>query len=736
MESRLLTRYFSGIAPLALLAVLLSAALFMMSAATQNSAYFSRLYSLLIVATLAGIVLLLALILTNVRRLVRQYRARVLGSRLTVRLLVIFGALAFAPVSVVYVFSLQVLNKGIDSWFDVKIGQALNDALALGRASLSAVQEDMLAKTESMALELEFAGERDAATLHDLREHHGVAELTVFAPDGKILASASRASLDETKSLVPERPSDAALTQVRQGLNYASIDATDNGLQVRVLVPIHDRGVGAPRRYLQLVQPLANRYGKLGDSVQSAYAEYEKLMYLRKPLKFGFALTLSLVALLTLLVALSTAMFLARRFVAPIRDLAEGTRAVAQGNYRKRIPVTSRDELGILVRSFNEMTRKIHRAQNQIRRSQREAEAQRTYLETVLSHLSSGVLSFDPRLALRMYNDSASSILGVDLSRHVGEPLGTLAETQPHLAAFARAIAEGLEGGRSDWRGEVNLFGERGRSLLVKGTSLPGLDNKRGGCVVVFDDMTALIQAQRDAAWGEVARRLAHEIKNPLTPIQLSAERIRHKFLHGLDPAARDTLDRATRTIIQQVDSMKSMVNDFADFARPVAQQIESVQLNDLVRDVVELHRGKREALKFELKLEPDLPALSADPRRLRQVLNNLLLNAGDAVGAVASPRIVVETRCVQELRCQFIELQVQDNGPGFGEAVSARLFEPYVTSKEKGTGLGLPIVKKIVEEHGGAVWAANLAEGGACITIRLPLRARPTVAPIKERSA
>ena len=773
--ARTVERYLAGIVPLAVLSGLLLAALLMMHAATQNSALFGRVYSLLLLVNVLGIVLLLGMILLNIYRLMEQHRARALGSRLTLRLLVMFVLLSVLPVTVVFVFSIQTLNRGIDNWFDVKVERALDDALLLGRSALEATKQDLVKNAQAMGQELELipTDARGARTLlsalNNLREQYGVTELTLFSQDGKILASAVEAA-PESGTFVPNRPRDTILAQVRQGLAYANLDATGkSGLQLRVVVPVYGREVGSPVRMLQVLQTLAPRYAKLGESVQSAFADYEKLVYLRGPLKFGFTLTLSLVALLTMLVAVWAAIFSARRVVAPIRDLAEATRAVADGDYRKQIPVTSRDEIGILVESFNEMTRRIHRAQTQIKRSQQEAELQRAYLETVLTHLSSGVLSFDARAALATHNAAAGQILGVDLKAGEGRPLTWMHETYPHLEGFVGSLAHAFETDQPEWQAQVALTpprteeaGQRRerlpsahnqpRMLIVRATRLPAIGGRPGGYVVVFDDATALIQAQRDAAWGEVARRMAHEIKNPLTPIQLSAERIRHKYLKKLPDEERETLDRATRTIVEQVESLKSLVNAFSDYARAGGMRSGPVKLNDLIRDVVELYRsetnveevsarakksksgadvvplrraspkGAGKAVTLRLELESRLPAISADAGRLRQVLHNLLLNARDALAGRARPLVRLRTRTLAEKGASFVELRVEDNGPGFPEAMLGRLFEPYVTSKEKGTGLGLAVVKRIVEEHGGGIAAENLAEGGACVTIRLPV--------------
>lgn len=737
-----MNRWLTGIAPLGLLSALLVASLFMLSAATQNSALFGRVYLPLLVFNVLGVAALILLIGLSLARLVRQYRARVLGSRLTLRLLLMFTALSVLPVAVVFLFSIQTLNRGIDSWFDVRIEQALDDALALGRASLDAIQQDLIKGAHEMAGELETDSDETAiTTLNDLREARGLAELTLYTQNGRIIAASSDVGV-AVDSLLPDRPSDAILARIRQGETFAHLDAgARTGLHLRVVVPVYAREVGAPLRILQASQALPARYAKLGESVQTAYAEYDKLVYLRGPLKFSFTLTLALVALLTLLVALWAAIFSSRRLVAPLTDLAAGTRAVAGGDYSQRLPVQSHDELGILVQSFNRMTQRIHRAQSQIKRGGRAAEIQRTYLETVLNHLSSGVLSFDPQARLRTHNAAAGQILDVALETGRGRPLAWIGHSYPHLQPLVEAIERAHLAGTAEWQSEVVVWSGRlgRRTLILRGTSLPGLQGRGGGFVVVFDDVTALIQAQRAAAWGDVARRMAHEIKNPLTPIQLSADRIRHKYLPVVRPEERAVLERATHTIIEQVESLKSLVNAFADYARPAQIEQTPVRLNDLVRDVLELyraehgtesalwlrpaeHRAQARDVALTLDLDDTLPPIAADAGRLRQVLHNLLLNARDALIDAPAPAIHIATRAVVQGEQRFIELTLADNGPGFPDALLERLFEPYVTTKAKGTGLGLAIVKRIVEEHNGAIEAANRGRGGAEIHLRLPI--------------
>ena len=723
MARSALIRLRKRVPPMALLSVLLIVSLSLMSAATQNSALLGRMYSLLLIVNILGVSLLLLLILLSVRRLIRQFRARVMGSRLTLRLFGLFVLLSVLPVTIVYLFSVQAFNRGIDNWFDVRIEQALDSALTLGRTALDTTKEDLTRKARDMANEIDNSSRPLLSTLNAVREQYGVFEVTLFGDDGKVISSSTQGAV-RGRSVMPDRPDEVVFMQVRHGEPYAGLEPLgESGLQVRVVVPVNPRTVGAPVRVLQVIEPLPERYARLGRNVQAAFAEYEKLFYLRGPLKFGFTLTLSLVALSTLLLAVWASIYAARRLVTPIRDLAEGTHAVARGDYSKQLPVPMEDELGILVQSFNDMTRRVRRAQGEITRGQREAEIQRTYLETVLTHLSSGVLSFDPRGRLRTHNAAAELILGVDLSAGAGRTLDWVFAMQPLLAPFLDALRNFIGKAQSEWQAEITLQNSGARRvLMLRGTRLPGLRGRAGGHVVLFDDITTLIQAQRDAAWAEVARRLAHEIKNPLTPIQLSAERIRHKCMNNLPERERGMLDRATQTIVQQVEAMKSMVNGFSDYARPTPMHLEEVDINRLVQDVVELYKSRTNPVRYEVDLDSSLPLLQADAGRLRQVLHNLMLNASDALAQTADPVLRLRTRKAGDAHHEFIELQVHDNGPGFAPSVMDHLFEPYVTTKEKGTGLGLAIVKKIIEEHNGMLWAGNPRDGGASLTIRLPV--------------
>jgi nitrogen fixation/metabolism regulation signal transduction histidine kinase len=724
-----LKRLTSGPKPVVLLFLLLLTSLYIMSAATQNSEVFGRLYSLVLGINILALLLLLALIGRNLISLITRYRQRAAGSRLTVRLVIMFVVLAVVPISILYYFSLQFLHRGIDSWFDLRVEQALEDSLELGRTSLDSRLRELLRQTR-LQTEL-IANESDASAslmLHEMRERSEAMEITLLSLSGRIISS----STIDPSTVVPALPNTAILQQLRRGLDYAALEPIrDRGLHMRIvmLAPNPDP-LGEPR-LLHALYAVPERLDLLATSVQAAFTQYKELAFLRQPLKSSFTLTLSLVLLLSLLTAVWAAFFSARRLVAPISDLAEGTRAVAAGDYDMRLPMPGRDELGFLVRSFNEMTRKISRARDEAQESQQQAEEQRAYLEAVLACLSSGVLTLDEADNLHTANSAAEQILGVEFSIPIQLSLAELAESYPALEPLVKTITTHLHLGQGAWQAEVTLFGTSGRQVLIcRGSALKGDGKAQGEHVIVFDDVTALIQAQRDAAWGEVARRLAHEIKNPLTPIQLSAERLRHKYLASMAKEDAEILDRATHTIVQQVESMKEMVKAFSDYARPPKLTLEKVDLGRLLTEVLDLYHGD-ERITIHLETYHDLPKIEADIGRLRQLLHNLIKNTLEA-GNSATPVILeVEAHCAEKDSCHFVELCFRDNGPGFPDEILDRLFEPYVTTKPKGTGLGLAIVKKIVEEHSGILWAENRKQGGAGITIRLPVLGRVSTVPL-----
>ena len=702
-----------------LLSAFLLIASVLLSRAAGNDELFGDFYSALILLNVIGISLLALMSAFQIWRLIGQFRARVLGSRLTLRFVGTFAVLALIPLAVVYYFAVQFLSRGIDSWFDVQIEQALDDALLLGRSSLESIKLDVVDQLRDDADNIQRAESNFEVfqLLDELRQANDFEEMSLHSMSGEILASSSRDSI----SLIPDVPDERVIRQLRQGKVYSEIEPiAGGGLQLRVAIRMAGRQVGEIDRVLQILNPLPLRYSRLAESVESASAEYEKLQYLRRPLTFSFVLTLSLVTLMTLLIALLIAIYLARRLVAPLRDLAEGTQAVAQGDYGKQLPVTSGDELGVLVSSFNRMTQEISSAQTAVRNSQFEAEKQSAYLETVLAHLSSGVMSFDGARQLRTHNAAAERILHTLLGTFVESSIAEMTKALPAVEPLLNMIDQGISDDVSEWQKEISINSPLGQQTLVcSGTKLSGAETE-SGCVVVFDDATTLIKAQRDAAWGEVARRLAHEIKNPLTPIQLSAERIRRRYLDKVEKDDREILDRATRTITQQVESMKSMVNAFSDYAQPVISRPKRLDINTLIRDITELHIAHLTRIRFLFDLADDLPLVMTDPAGIRQVLNNLIINASDALGDKGG-ELKLRTR-IDPVKDNLLVLELQDNGPGFPAELLDRIFEPYVTTKTSGSGLGLPISRRIIEENSGTMRAANLPKGGAVVIIQLPV--------------
>jgi PAS domain S-box-containing protein len=709
------------------------AALLIMAQTVQQSAHFSDLHPFIVGVNVAGLLVLLMLIGGRLVQLIRDWRKRVVGSRLEARMVWMSATLAMLPLLLVFYFSVMFLNRGIDSWFHVEIRQGLEDALTLSRAALDLRMREYMQRTRTIAGDLA-AHDDPVAVLDDARLRNEAVELTLFGANRRILGTSS----ERFGQIVPQRPSEEMVMQSRH--EYVTLDpVAGGGFLVRTAVQVPLTSPGDEPRMLEAVYPVERRLGELADTVESAYQRYGEKARLREPLKTSFTLTLTLVLLLSLFAALYGAFWAARRLVRPIQDLVAGTRAVAKGDFDMRLPLTSHDEMGILVHSFNDMTKRLARAREETRRSQHAVEAERANLAVILARLSTGVISLQPDLTVRTANQAACTILGADVESVIGKPLAEAGKGSSLFEQFDQACSAHLDAGQTEWREQVVLQAESGRRILMCAcTTLSGEDRSPGGFVIVFDDITALLQAQRDAAWGEVARRLAHEIKNPLTPIQLSAERIRRKLLGSMNEAEAQMLDRATHTIVQQVEAMKEMVNAFSEYARAPEMDVSRFDLNQLIVEVAELYRaGSREGGRIarpKLKLDPALTEIEADRGRLRQIVHNLLANAIEALEGARDPEIRIETRLVEQAEGRLAEITVEDNGPGFRSDVIGQVFDPYVTTKSKGTGLGLAIVKKIVEEHGGRIEADNARTGGARVRIELPLAASVRSGPTRER--
>ena len=691
--------------------------LYLLSKASANSTAFTENYTLLLALSGALVVCLAGLVGYQLWILRRKLKAKMFGSKLTLRLVMLFALMAVLPGLLVYGVSVQFLTKSIESWFDVRVDNALEGGLSLGRSALDNLLRDLTKKGETMALTLsDQPASAHITYLNTLREQAGVQEVTLYNARGAMMAFSG----NERASLLNDKPTPTILRQVRQQQTFAAIETIQGkGLYLRVIVPVNVLTLSEDVRILQLLEPVPTQLARDAETVQEIYRDYQELSLSRQGLKRIYGLTLTLTLLLSLLSAIALAFLLSARLSAPLGILARGTRAVASGDFSEMPEVRARDELGILMQSFNSMTRQLADARAVVEFNQQQMETAKVYLESILAHLSSGVLAFDDKFALRTVNPAAAHILGVDFPSFRRRGLTGGEGQEPAVSGFADEISQQFqENDDKEWQRQIEFVGKSGKQvLLVRGTRLPVAVGN--GYIVVFDDITHLLQAQRDAAWGEVARRLAHEIKNPLTPIQLSAERLEHKLAEKLDNADADMLRRATGTIVNQVAALKNMVDAFSEYARTPKLNLQKLKLNDLVQEVLGLYENS--ACRIKAELAPEMPEIAGDMTLLRQVIHNLLRNAQDAVAETAQPEIALQT----SVESGWVRLSIRDNGGGFPEHLMQRLFEPYVTTKPKGTGLGLAIVKKIVEEHNGKMQIENLAAGASVAVLFPSLEAR-----------
>jgi nitrogen fixation/metabolism regulation signal transduction histidine kinase len=673
--------------------------LFLLATASADTSVLARHYPLLLAVNAALAALLACLVTYQLGALVRRYRARVFGARLTLRLLTRFAALALVPGLIVYAVSVHFLARSIESWFDVKVDAALEGGINLGQQAIDQMLQDMQSKARAVSAELtERSSTQLLSRLERLREQVGVEEAVVVTGSGRLVASATQ----DVSRLMPELPAVQALRQARTSRGHTAVDSVaGRPLSLRVIVPIEGGSLSEEPRFLQLRQSVPPSFSRSAEAVEAAYRDYRELALSRDGLRRIYIVTLTFALLMALFVAVGVAVTQSNLIAEPLANLAQATQAIARGDFSREAPVTSRDELGVLTESFNSMTRQLAEARRGVEANRVALEAAKAHLENILANLSTGVLVFDHELRLSISNHGATAILGSELEVFAEE-------MREHCVANAE----------KDWQLEVALK-LTGKTLHVRGARLPLATG--GGYVLVFDDITQLMQAQRATAWAEVARRLAHEIKNPLTPIQLSAERIEMKLVERLPPEDADMLRRSTRTIVNQVTAMKAMVDDFRDYARLPAPELSRLNLNSLVSEVLSLYETS--PIPVAKRLADGLPPVWADSAQIRQVIHNLVQNAQDALDQAKPnggipPSIEVRT----ELAGDNVRLSVCDNGAGFPEELLARIFEPYVTTKARGTGLGLAIVKKIVDEHRGTLAVENRPSRGALVSVLLPL--------------
>lgn len=673
---------------------------------TTTSDVFNELPVLLGVGV-ALIVVLMILVGAQLLVTVRRYRAGVFGSKLTVRLILVFVLVSLVPGVVMYGISVQFLAGSIESWFDIRVDSALEGGLNLGRANLENGLGELQSKADSMAVSLSYQSTAtQVASIDSLRDQAAISEATLFTTKGEVVASSNSG----TDSFIPLAPTQSMLRQAQLQESYAGIEEDEDfGLLLRVIVPINH--LETEMQILQVTQLVPQRLARDAAMVQEAYRDYQELSLSRYGLQRLYTLALTLSLGLALFSVVLLAVMFSNRLSAPLGFLAAGTRAVAKGDFSQRTPINRGDELGFLTESFSVMTGQLSEAKDAAEKHEKALTQANAYLSSILETLSAGVLTFDERLNLRAYNPSAEEILGQTLENAL--PSGDSSTTG--LDSMRRLIKDGLSESQeiqSERQVEI-VVNESKKVLLVRISTLGG--GELPGFIVVFDDVTNLLQAQRSALWGEVAQRLAHEIKNPLTPIQLSAERLTHRLGPKLDHDDAAMLSRSIKTIVDQVAALKGMVNAFNEYSRNPDRKSELVDVNELVLDVIELYRATSVAI--ETKLENKNIFLWGDTGKLRQVLHNLIQNSEQALMGHTNPEILIETVATPDAT----QIRIQDNGPGLSDEVMSRAFDPYYTTKAKGTGLGLAIVRKIIEEHDGAVSIRN-GEVGAVIEITLPL--------------
>jgi nitrogen fixation/metabolism regulation signal transduction histidine kinase len=705
--------------------------MFLLAQSTNNRAFYEQNYARLFGINVVVAVVLLLVLGWVAFRLLRRLRQGKFGSRLLIKLAAIFALVGVVPGALVYLVSYQFVARSIESWFDVKVEGALDAGLNLGRATLDSLSDDLVSKVRSASNQLAEVPDASAGlVLERIRDQLGATDVVLWTGNGQLVAGAGASRFQ----LNPERPTPQQFRQVRADRAIAHIEGLDETpapgaappppASVRALALVQRPGFefNTEPRFLQVTQPLPPAVVANALAVQEANREYQERALAREGLRRMYIGTLTLTLFLAVFGAVLLAVLFGNQLARPLLVLAEGVRQVAGGDLRPTAVLQGKDELGGLTRSFAVMTQQLADARGAVEKTMGELDAARANLQTILDNLTSGVIVLDPQGMILSTNPGATRVLRAPLAAYEGQLLADV----PGLADFGQNVqqqfdefqVERLQHGLDHWQHafELHAGGESmsqdAINIVARGAELPG-----DARLLVFDDISEIVSAQRAQAWGEVARRLAHEIKNPLTPIQLSAERLEMKLSGKVAPAEEAVLVKSVKTIVDQVDAMKRLVNEFRDYARLPAADLKPVDLNALVADVLQLYAGENAANALRCELDERCPPIRGDAQQIRQVIHNLLQNAQDAAEAAASGtgrtgEVVIRTRLADS--GQRVRLTVQDNGPGFAENILKRAFEPYVTTKTKGTGLGLAVVKKIADEHGARIELSNRIVSGA----------------------
>jgi len=671
----------------------------------------SDTFRLLLMFNIVFICALIVLITIQIARLLQNVKKEIVGSRLTMRLVVSFATIVIIPVTIVYLVSVSFLTKSIESWFNVQVESALYGGLSLGQKTLDILLKDVELKSKSMAYSIGAAEESSTTEiLNDLREKFSIQEAVIFDNNSKILSVSG-----DYLTPLPALPKQQDLMRASEGF-FGKIEEVDGRIFMKAYVPIPSNKLLKADRIIQITQPIPESISDIALSVESVYEEYQTLAYSRSSLKIIYTITLTLVLLLAILSAVAASFFISRRISKPISLLADATRQIAKGKYNKKIPENSRDELGLLVKSFNSMTMKLNDATKSSKKSRERLEIARAFLDTILTHLSSGVIVIDKDGMIKLHNITASKIIEFkkidmtnikftnDISRN--EIYKPMIQKINALISATKIVKEQSV--------EFNT-NNKSNEEIIRVQITPLRSEKNISYILVIDDITELTKGQRNQAWSEIARRLAHEIKNPLTPIQLSAERIEHKLKDKLSSEDLIMLKKSTATIVNQVQALKTMVNEFSEYSRPPERKIKAFNLFELFENIVELYQATK--IKITLNAPNKLISIKADENKIRQVIINLIENAKDGLAKEKNPKLTI--KIIDDKK--WITFLIQDNGMGISEELMGRIFEPYVTSKKNGTGLGLAIVNKIIEEHSGVIKIKGNKDKGTIVSVGLP---------------
>lgn len=713
--------------------------LFLLVMASQNNAFFEKYYSLLLWLNTFAAFVFLCLVCTLLYRLYRRARSKKYGVKILSKFALALGLTGVVPGILIFATSVQFLHTSVESWFDVRVERALDSGLTLGREVLENFQGTLRHKAQAIANEIsETPPSNWISVLDAARERHGLQEAILVNSTGNFIT----VSGTKFQNLVPSVPTTRILQSARVHGYWQQIDDDAAGMQkARVIVPVpsvesiaslafrSDAGdtsrsrssvlqpVGAETVYLEVVDNVPPSLANNAENLMNGYRDYQEMLLARSGLNNIYLISLTLVLLLSMFGAIAISVIMANRISKPLMMLLEGTRKVAEGKYDLLPEVKSNDEVGELARSFNRMTEQLAQTREDLERRTAELEQAKSYLERILAKMSSGVIVLNDQWKIISANSSASRILDIKLNQTLGQPIEKIL---PELATSVRTKLSAQLDDRTDFTLQFE-YERPGRSgtilnLFARATRLSIGDGQ--GALLVFDDVTALVAAQRTAAWGEVARRLAHEIKNPLTPIQLAAERVEMKISGKLEGKDKEILERATKTIVTQVTALKQMVNDFRLYAKIGAPHYEKLDLGAFVEEVAGFYQAA--GVRMLVHVDPGLPPIEADQIQLRQVFHNLLSNSMEAVPDKDKLEVHVRlTRAVYEETGEpdGVEMEVWDNGPGFTEQILGQAFEPYVTTKSSGTGLGLATIKKIADEHGAMVIAENRKDenGNVC---------------------